>query len=294
MIRLFCDMGADISKEIADKYNIGIFTMMVSDGNSEYVLGKDIDKYKLFDNMAKGTNYSTSQVSYKDFFDVFKNEIEKGNEIVYISLSSGLSGTFNTATIVKNSLLEEYPDAKIHVVDSLGASLGYGLMVIKSAKMIEEGKSIDEILDFLTFSQKHIKYLFSLDDLTYLYRGGRLSKTKFFVGSLLNINPILNISRTDGTLSMIDKVRGIKALKKKLLELLQKDSDCLKGQSILILHGDCENKANELKDYLSTELNHTDIKIMGLDAVIGCHTGPSVVAVVYLDRLYGEYDFFEV
>lgn len=101
MIKLFSDMGADIPVEIAKKYKIQIFNMMVTDGENEYTLNSDIDKYKLFENMAKGIDYKTSQVSYKEFYDVFKSEILDENEIIYISLSSGLSGTFNTANMVK-------------------------------------------------------------------------------------------------------------------------------------------------------------------------------------------------
>lgn len=151
MIKLFSDMGADIPVEIAKKYKIQIFNMVVTDGDNEYILNYDIDKYKLFDNMAKGVNYKTSQVSYKDFYDTFKEEILAGNEIFYISLSSGLSGTFNTANMVKNDLLEEYPDAKIHIVDSLGASFGYGILVIKVAKMIEDNESLEEVHKYIDF-----------------------------------------------------------------------------------------------------------------------------------------------
>lgn len=294
MIKLFSDMGADIPVEIAKKYKIRIFNMVVTDGENEYILNHDIDKYKLFENMAKGINYKTSQVSYKDFYDTFKEEILAGNEIIYISLSSGLSGTLNTANMVKNDLLDEFPEAKIHIIDSLGASFGYGILDIKVAKMIENNEGIEEILKYIDFYKKHINYIFSVDDLTYLYRGGRLNKAKFIIGNLLNICPILDISKDEGKLNFIDKVRGHKAFKKKLVDIISNRSNVLDKQTLVIFHGDCEDKANELKELLMSEFNNDDILISGVDAVIGCHTGPTVLAMVYLDELYGKYDKFEI
>ncbi len=294
MIKLFSDMGADIPVEIAKKYKIQIFNMMVTDGENEYTLNSDIDKYKLFENMAKGIDYKTSQVSYKEFYDVFKSEILDENEIIYISLSSGLSGTFNTANMVKNDLLDEFPNAKIHIIDSLGASFGYGALTIKVAKMLENEESLEEILKYIDFYKNHINYIFTVDDLTYLYRGGRLNKAKFILGNLLNICPILDISKETGKLNFFDKVRGHKAFKKKVIDIVKKKSDCLDKQTIVILPGDCMDKANELKELLTKEFNNSDIIITGVDAVIGCHTGPSILAMVYLDELYGKYDNFEI
>lgn len=294
MIKLFSDMGADIPVEIAKKYKIQIFNMMVTDGENEYTLNSDIDKYKLFENMAKGIDYKTSQVSYKEFYDVFKAEILSENEIIYISLSSGLSGTFSTANMVKNDLLDEFPNAKIHIIDSLGASFGYGALTIKVAKMIENKESLEEILKYIDFYKNHINYIFTVDDLTYLYRGGRLNKAKFILGNLLNICPILDISKETGKLNFFDKVRGHKAFKKKIIDIVKKKSDCLDKQTIVILQGDCMDKANELKELLNKEFNNSDIIITGVDAVIGCHTGPSILAMVYLDELYGKYDNFEI
>lgn len=294
MIKLFCDMGADIPEEIAKKYDINVLTMIISDGEKEYILGKNIDKYKLFDGMEKGLIFSTSQVAYKDFYDSFKEVILNGDDVIYISLSSGISGTFNTAIMAKNALIEEFPDAKIYIEDSLGASLGYGLNVIKTAKLISQNKNIDEILESIRFSAKHTKYIFSVDDLTYLYRGGRLNKAKFIIGSLLNVNPIMHISSENGTLEMIDKARGHKALKKKINSILSEYKEILNRQTIMVLHGDCEEKALELKNSLNDEFEELDIVIKGLDAVIGCHTGRSIIAIVYLDKLYGENDVFEI
>lgn len=294
MIKLFSDMGADIPVEIAKKYKIQIFNMVVTDGENEYILNYDIDKYKLFENMSKGVNYKTSQVSYKDFYDAFKDEILAKNEIIYISLSSGLSGTYNTANMVKNDLLDEFPDAKIYIIDSLGASFGYGALDIKISKMIEENESIEEILKYIDFYKKHINYIFTVDELTYLYRGGRLNKAKFIIGNLLNICPILDIVKDTGKLNLFDKVRGHKAFKKKIIDIIKNKSEFLDKQTIIILQGDCEDKANDLKELLMEEFDNKDILISGVDAVIGCHTGPTVLAIVFLDELYGKYDKFEI
>ncbi len=290
MIKLFCDMGADIPKKLIEKYDISLFTMMISDGKNEYVLGKDIDKYKLFDQMKKGINFHTSQVAYSDYYNAFKEAVSLGEEVIYISLSSGISGTYNTAIMAKNAILEEFKDAKIYIFDSFGATFGYGFVVLKVAKMLENNESIEEIIKLIDFHKKHGQFLFSAGDLTYLYRGGRLSKTKFFIGNLLNILPIMDVSKVDGTLEMIDKARGHKALKKKILEHIKQKADNFKDQTILFLQGDCLEKAVEFKEFLSKELQNDDIIISDIDAVIGCHTGPDIITVFYLDKLYGKYD----
>lgn len=294
MIKLFCDMGADIPKDLIEKYNISVFTMMISDGEKEYVLGKDIDKYKLFDGMRKKIKFQTSQVTYNDYYNAFKECLSSGTDVIYISLSSGISGTYNSAVMAKNSALEEFKDGKIYVYDSFGATFGYGILVLKVAKMLENNESIEEISKFIEFCKKNVLYLFSVDDLTYLYRGGRLSKTKFFLGNLLNVIPIMDVSKKDGTLEMIDKVRGKKSLKKKLVDRLKENCKNYKDQTIFVLHGDCLEKAQELKEFLVKELDNKDIVISDIDAVIGCHTGPSILAITYLSNLYGKYDKFEI
>lgn len=295
MIKLFCDMGADIPKNLIEKYDITVFTMAISDGDNEYILGENIDRLKVFKEMKEGVVFNTSQVTYKDYYDKFKQEVSKGNEVLYISLSSGITGTYNTAIMAKNAVLEEM-DARIELIDSFNAVFGYGSMVIKSAKMIRENKSLDEILKLLNFLKKHIRYAFTVEDLKYLYRGGRLSKTKYFLGNLLNVCPILDVSKEDGTLRVVDRIRGKKNLNKKLFENVKShiaDIDVLKKQTLFVFHGDCENKALELKEFLQNELDVDDVKIYTVEAVIGCHTGPDIFAVCYLDELYGKYDKFE-
>lgn len=294
MIKLYCDMGSDIPKNISEKYNIKVLTMPISDGENEYILGENIDKYQLFNNMEKGIKYTTSQVSYKEFYDNFKIDILNGDKIIYISLSSGISGTYNTALMAKNALIEEFPEAEIYIEDSRGASFGYGLMVIKTAKLIEKNNNINEILEFIRLLIDNTKYIFTVDDLKYLFQGGRLSKTKYIIGSVLNICPVLSINKSDGKLEVFDKVRGKKLLNKKIKSILLESEQSLKNQTLFILHGDCINNAKELKNYLIDELNLEDIKIMDLDAVIGCHTGPSILAVVYLDKNLNIFDKIEI
>lgn len=292
MIKLYCDMGADIPKNLLNKYNIKVLTMPISDGSNEYILGENIDKYKLFENMENGIKYTTSQVSFKDFYDNFKKDSEEGHTVIYISLSSGISGAFNTALMAKNQVLEEIPNARIFIEDSRGASIGYGLIVLKIAKFIEKSDNIEEIKKYIDLLVKHTNYIFTVEDLNYLFQGGRLNKTKYVIGSILNVCPILNINKENGKLEMFDKVRGKKMLNKKIKSILSEYLDVLKNQTLFILHGNCLENANTLKNYLSSELNLNNIKIMDLDAIIGCHTGPSILAVIYLDKNINFFDDF--
>jgi DegV family protein with EDD domain len=213
-------------------------------------------------------------------------EIAKNNEsVIYVCFSSGLSGTYNTSLIVRDETKRKYPDLDIDIVDSRSASVGFGLLVYKAAKMAKEGKSKEEILKMLDFYVKHIEHIFTVDNLEYLFRGGRVTRAQAFVGGLLNIKPILDIPE-DGTLRPIENVRGRKKLLNRMIDIMEErggNAD-LTHQTIGINHGDDLEGALTLKEMIEERYGCTDFVVNIIGCAIGAHAGPGTLSVFFLNE----------
>lgn len=208
-VQILSDSACDLPEEILDEYDIDILPIIVIKDDTEYLDKVTIDPKELYDNMRAGQVYKTAQIPPKMFEEKFEEYAAKGEDVIYIAFSSGLSSTYQTSVLVRDSLKEKYPNINIDIVDSKSASVGFGLLVHKAAQMAKEGKSKEEILKMLDFYIEHIEHIFTVDNIEYLFRGGRVTRTQAFVGGLLNIKPILDMPE-DGTLRPIEKVRGRK------------------------------------------------------------------------------------
>src|SRR5690625_1934055 len=195
--------------------------------------------------MRDGAGTKTSQVSPQTFQETFLNYVEKEQPFVYLAFSSELSGTYQTAKMIEQEVKEQHPDAKFEIVNTKCASIGYGLVVLRAAKLALEGASIDEIVDIATYHAKHMEHIFTVDDLEYLYRGGRVSRTAAFVGSLLRIKPLLHVD--DGKLVPIEKIRGTKRVLVRMVEVMEERGTDFKNQTIGISHGDDLERAEQLR-----------------------------------------------
>lgn len=187
--------------------------------------------------MKEGKIYKTGQIPISTFDKVFTDYAQRKESYIYIAFSSGLSGTYQTSLLAKSKVVEEYPEFDLDIYDSKCASIGFGLVVYKAACMAKEGKAKSEILEAIDFYARHMEHIFTVDNLEYLWRGGRVSRTAAFIGTLLNIKPILDVE--DGKLIPVEKVRGRKAVFKRMLEIMDErgaNSD-LKNQTIAINHG---------------------------------------------------------
>lgn len=283
-IKILSDSACDLPKDILEEYDIDILPIIVINKDKEYLDGITIEPKTVYDEMRNGTIYTTAQIPANIFNEKFTECAKNGDEVIYIAFSSGLSGTYQTSMFVKDVILETYPDFKLDIIDTKAASGGFGLIVLHAAKLAKEGKDKQEILESIEKLKGSIQHIFTVDDIEYLFRGGRVTRTQAFVGGLLNIKPILHVD--DGRLVPLEKVRGKNKVHKTILDLIGKRSRNvdLKKQAICITHGDDLEGALKLKGLIEKEFGVNDFIINTIGAAIGAHSGPGTIAVFFLDK----------
>ncbi|RBP44815.1 DegV family protein [Garciella nitratireducens] len=281
-IKIIVDSGADLPLEIAQKYNIDILPLSVNLEGKEYLDGVSILSKDLYENMRKGSVYKTAQIPFQTFKESFIKYARLGQQCIYIAFSSGLSGTYHTAIMAKNEILEEYPDFDLDIIDTKAASFGCGLIAYYAAQMIEKGKNKEEVVEAIHFYANHMQHIFTVDSLEYLFRGGRVSRTSAIVGGLLNIKPILHVE--DGKLVPLEKMRGRKKLLSRMLDLMEERGVDLSNQIIGISHGDNLEMAESFKKEIQKRFHCKEIIITMIGAAIGAHAGPGTIALFFLDE----------
>jgi DegV family protein with EDD domain len=281
MIQIITDTGSDLPKQLLDEYNISMIPLVVQINNEEYLDRSNIEPKQLYTYMKDGAVPKTAQVPPVLIKETLISYAKNGQPAIYITLSSGISGTYQTAVLMKNEVLEEYPDAQIEVFDSQAASLGYGLMVYEAAKEAKEGKALNEIMNTLQHYQKHLESIFTVDDLEYLLRGGRVSKTAALMGTLLKIKPVLHME--DGKLFPLEKLRGKKKVLGRMVELMKERAESLDDITIGISHADDTETAQALKELIIEETGNRNILITMIGCAIGAHAGPGTIALFFLN-----------
>ena len=283
---LSCCSPADLSKEYFERRNINvIFFHFEVDGVSMLDdCGESLPPEELFRRMDAGATTHTSQVSVGEYVEAWRKLLEQGKDVLHVTLSSGISGSYQSAMIAKSDLEKEFPDRKLYVVDSLAASSGYGLLVDAMADLRDAGKSIDELYEWAEKNKKTVHHWFFSTDLTYYIRGGRVSKGAGLVGQMLNICPLLNVDYL-GRLTPREKVRG---KKKVILRTLEKMKQCANGGTeyngkCYISQSACYDDARQLADMIEKEFPKLNgkVEIYPIAATIGCHTGPGTVALFF-------------
>jgi len=273
------DISADMVKELGIEMIPMAFEL---DGQSymHYPDEREMESKVFYDRLRQGEKSVTSLVNTETFLQYFRPILDNGNDILYISFSSGLSGTYSSSLIAREELLEEYKDAKIICVDTKAASAGEGLLVYTAAKKKEAGLSIDELSKWLEENVLSLCQWFTVDDLNHLKRGGRVSALSATLGTALNIKPVLHVDN-EGHLIAMEKVRG---RKKSLQALFDHMADTVinpKEQVIFISHGDTYEDAVYLANLIKTELHVKDVIISNIGPVIGTHSGPGTIALFF-------------
>ncbi len=283
---LSCCSTADLSKEHFEKRKIHYicFHFMLDDITYPDDLGQSIPFPEFYQKMADGAMTKTSQVNADEFVEYFRPFLLEGKDIIHFTLSSGISGVYNSACIAKDMLSEEFPDRKIYIIDSLAASSGYGLLMDALADKRDEGLTIDELKDWATANLLNLNHWFFSGDLTFFIRGGRISKTAGTIGNMLNICPLMNVNN-EGKLIVREKVRSkrkvIKAIVGKMEELardgLNYNGKCYISQSA------CYEDARAVADLIESKFPNLDgkVEINNIGTVIGSHTGPGTVALFF-------------
>ncbi len=285
-VKIISDSCCDLPKEIVEEYNIDILPIVVLEDDREYLDGVNISPLQVYDGMKNGIVFKTAQVPAPMFEEKFK-EMEDDISYIYIAFSSGLSGTYQTSLVIRDNIKENNPNLDLEIIDSKAASIGQGLIVYKAAKMASEGYSKEEIIDAINFYSKHMEHIVTVENIDYLYRGGRVTRTEAFVGGLLNIKPIIHVNEA-GELKPIDKVRGRKKSINKLFELMEERGSKanLENQVIGILHTDDWDMAEELKNRVMEEYGSKEFIINNVGAAIGAHSGPGTLALFFLNEFY--------
>ncbi len=282
IVRIITESTADLPKEMIEQYGIDVIPLQVSDGTNEYLDGVTLEPPVLFENMRNGVAYKTSLPAMEQLEKTFLFYAQNNIPAVYVSFSSQLSGTYQAATIVKEQVKEDYPDLLLEIIDSKCASLGQGLVALKAAQMAQEGKSAAEITSEVLFLAKHMEHIFTVDDLQYLVRGGRVSKAAGFVGGLLNIKPLLHVE--EGKLVPIEKIRGRKKVFRHMIEMMEERGVNLSQQTIGISHGDDLESALKLKEMIEEKFKCKEFIISSIGAAVGSHAGPGTLALFFLNK----------
>ncbi len=280
--KLVTDTAADLPREYLEKHDIEILSLAYIINGNTYNWENPMDDHEFYDKMREGSMPTTSQVNIEDAEQKFKKLITECDEILCVAFSSGLSGTYNSIAVAAQNVCEAHPDKKIRVVDSRAASMGEGLMVEWARKMRDEGKSLDEVADFMEADFNHFTHVFTVDDLNHLHRGGRVSKATAIVGTLANIKPVLHVD-DEGHLINVGKVRGRKKSLLELVNMMEKKmgDHVADNQTIFISHGDCLEDAQFVADEIKKRFGIEDFMINYVGPTIGAHTGPGVVALFF-------------
>lgn len=281
---LLTDSACDIDPRTLSDNEIGFISLsLLFDGETKEILNTEISAADFYKRMREGDTAKTSAVNVDGFRSLFDKYLKDNKDILYLGFSSGLSTTCNSAKIAAEELSAEYPNRKIAIIDTLSASAGEGLLVMLAARMKREGRSLSDIADYIEKAKFQMCHWFTVDDLVYLKRGGRVSPTVAFVGGLLNIKPVLHMDN-EGHLISMSKTRGrknaIKALADKYGELAIEPS----SSDVFISHGDCIDDAEELKDILSKTYGATVSYITDVGPVIGAHSGPGTLALFFIGK----------
>ncbi len=279
--RLYSDSTCDLSENLLDGMDVKILNLTYEVDSTTYV-GDEMSMKVFYDKMRNGSMTKTSQISPAVYEQAFEEEIKNGYDILYLAFSSGLSGSYNGACIARDTLLEKYPDAKIVCIDSLCASTGEGLLLIKADRKKKEGLDIDALAEWLEANKLHVCHVFTVDDLKYLKRGGRVSAAAAIAGSVLGIKPILHVDN-EGHLIPIGKIRGRKQSINKLVELVSEKVGGWENKEVAICQGDCmedaEYAAQLMRDRLGSD---TIVHICYTGPVIGAHSGPGTLALFFM------------
>lgn len=283
---LTCCSTADMPASFFEEHNIGYACFHFTMDGKEYPddLGKTISFEEFYRRVADGAQPTTSQVNDDAYEAMWRPMLESGSDILHITLSSGISGTINSAIIARDRLKEQFPERRIEVIDSLGASSGYGLLVTEACRLRDEGVSLDEAVKWVEDNKLHLHHWFFSTDLTSYYRGGRITRSSAWFGTVLKICPLLNMN-TRGELIPREKIRTKRKVIQEIVKRMEQHAEGGLNYSgkCYISNSGCYEDARAVADLVEARFPRLDGKVMinSVGTVIGSHTGPGTVALFF-------------
>ena len=281
---ILTDSSADLGADLTTKMDIQVLPLSFNVQGMTYYNypdNRDMDPRSFYSLLRKGEVATTAAVNVAQYTEALEPLLQAGQDVLILAFSSGLSATFNSSSVAVTELREKYPDRKLYTVDTLCASLGQGLLVYLAAKEREKGKNIDEVRDWVVSHKLSICHQFTVDDLHFLKRGGRISATTAVMGSMLKIKPVLHVDN-EGHLVSIGKARGRQASLKALVDRMEQTAIDPKDQIVFISHGDCIQDAELVAQMVKDRFGVQKVYINYVGPVIGAHSGPGTLALFYV------------
>ena len=272
------DSNSDVLPEFVKANQLTIIPQYYAFGDTVYGDELNMAPHDFYETMRNGELPKSMANNPAVIREKFEQILKEGKNILHIAFSSALSGSCSTVIMISNELMEQYPDRKILVFDSLNASLGEGVSVYRAAELQKAGKDMEEVYDVLIEERDHVNVSFTVDDLNHLQRGGRVSKTTAILGTMVQIKPVIHVDN-QGYLQVIGKERGRKKSLNKIVDMAAKQAEGWENDIVMITHGDCIEDAQYVAELVEEKMGVTNILINNIGTVIGSHTGPGVVAV---------------
>ena len=281
---IFTDSACDIKPEMLKEWGVGYENLTFRfDGDDKIYTGEDMEINDFYQKMRDGGVAKTAAANPEAFITSFRKILEEGNDILHLGFSSGLSTTYNASRIAALQMAEEFPDRKIVVVDTLAASAGQGLLVYLAVKKLEEGATLEENAEYIKAMIPKLCHWFTVDDLVYLKRGGRISAISAFAGTMLGIKPVLHVD-DEGHLVNVAKVRGRRTAVTALADKYGELADDKENGTVFISHADCMADVKLLESILKERYGASLDVITDVGSVIGAHSGPGTLALFFVGK----------
>ncbi len=282
---IMTDSCCDLPREYIDRNKVPYVSLTCRFKDKEYKddFGVTLKHKELYQGMEEGEVPKTSQPSPDEYYNIFKKYADEGKDIIYVCVSSGLSGTYNSANIAKQMVQDENADVKIEIVDILTASLGQGFMVMEAIRLKEEGATFQEIKSFLEENRWKLNTFITVNDLIHLKRGGRISSTAAFLGGLMSLKPLISINN-QGKVDVIQKARGRKVALKELAKYIISHIEVPESTSMYIGHCDALEDAIKLKEIILEKINLKEVIIHYIGPVVGVYGGPGALAAFFIGK----------
>lgn len=282
-VSIITDSGCDLSPELLKEWGVKFCSLsFIFDGDEKIYTSTDLTPNEFYGRMRKGEVAKTSGVNIEDFKNCFEEELKAGNDVIYLGFSSGLSVTYNSAKAAADEIRASYPERKLYTIDTLCASAGLGLLVYLAKEKKEAGEDADAIADYISKLAPDMAHWFTVDDLVYLKRGGRVSATTAVIGGILNIKPVMHVD-DEGHLINMFKARG---RKQSIKMLADKYGELAKDHSlpIFISQADCFEDAEALENIIKAEYGAEVSLITDISPVVGAHAGPGTIALFFIAK----------